>query len=78
MPTAHHGVVVTRPRRAPYKLRELASQTNATPLDFLTDLLSRHPTYQSAAKEIGVTRETLRLWRIRYGIRVMSEDQAGT
>lgn len=71
MPT----IEVTRPKPAPVKLRKLAREAGMEPRDYLVDLLSRHASFADAAREIGVWRETLRLWRARYGISVRVADE---
>ena len=66
MPIEH--IEVERPRLAPYTLRKLAAKAGMEPRDYLVHLVSRHPSYDSAANEISVSRETFRLWRVRYRV----------
>ena len=61
---------IERPRPAPLKLRKLAAEAKMEPRDFLAELLKRHASFESAASEVGIRRETLRLWRRRYRINV--------
>lgn len=61
-------VVVHRPIQDPPELRRQAGSTPAR--TFLIDVISRHPTFEGAAKQLGVSLVTLRRWRRRYGIEV--------
>ena len=67
------GLVVTRPKLGPVKLRRLAKRARKTEKQFLVDLISRHATFEDARAEVGVSRETFRLWRREFGIEVVRE-----
>jgi len=66
--------IVGRPRNDPPRLRVLASRRRMAPLEFLVDVVSRHPTYEAAAAECGVSRPTFLAWRNRYGVRGVVTD----
>lgn len=66
---------IIRPRPVPYYLRKLAAAAGMEPVPFLRALLARHASYVAAAEEIGVSRETIRIWRKRYGIVVKTAPE---
>lgn len=61
--------IVDRPRKDVPRLVELASRKGLGLVDFLADVVSRHPTYRAAADECGVSRVTFEAWLKRYGVR---------
>lgn len=63
-------VVVKRPPLDPPELSRLAKAAGSAPRDLLVSVIGRHPTFERAADELGVSMVTLRRWRRRYGIEV--------
>lgn len=64
------SVVVKRPPQDPPELARLARATKTEPRDLLVTVIGKHPTFDGAAGELGVSLVTLRRWRRRYGIEV--------
>ena len=65
-------LVERRVRALPTKLRGRGLESEEDARTFLARVLAEHPSAYSAAKELHVTRETLRLWMRRFRIRIVT------
>lgn len=63
-------IVVTRPPKLPDWILRRARESGKAPEQVIADAIAAYPTFDEAAYDLGIHRDTLRIWRKRFRIEV--------